>query len=74
MISTTADDNDNCDNDNNIMITLMMTITVMNEMTQIMNMEEVGQSAEPFLRNYITNFSLKGQLRYLDDSGHYQEG
>ena len=39
-----------------------------------MNMEEVAQSAGPFLRNYITNFSLKGQLRYLDDSGHYQEG
>ena len=39
-----------------------------------MNMEEVTQSAEPFLRNYHANFSLKGQLRYLDDSGHYQEG
>ena len=39
-----------------------------------MNMEEVTQSAEPLLRNYIVNFSLKGKLRYLDDSVLYQEG
>ena len=51
-----------------------MIFMVMNEMTKIMNLEEVTQSAEPFLRNYIANFSLKVQLRYLDDSGHYQEG